>query len=350
MDADVVPGSVTDWTVTRDDQRRLKRALARARWTSSHFWIGVVMIPSFGVGFFLWAFSATTAYLPFDIEATVAVIGAFCVLLVAGGALAERRRVEREFPVGATFTSWATKSGLGVRTPRRLACYPWSRLAQVDRGAVLVRSRQEVGRFAPAVPTGVLAGPEEPSRSLNFPVQLFGQGVAREMSGDRKRDRAEESLQGKAVVIDRALHRRLRWGWLRQQMGMLLWVFPAAAVFQATIYLIAGSYRVALFWLVLLLLNAVSLRRIAANQISGMYPVGATVVGSVGDSVVIQGPWGSVAWHRGWLRKGRESEHTVAYEVLQSRPRGGLASLDKRVVVIPRAFLDTLSPAVSAEA
>lgn len=348
MDADVVPGSVTDWTVTIDDQRWLKRAVARARWTSSHFWFGVVMIPSFGVGFFLWAFSVSTAYLPFDIEVTLAVMVAFGVLVVAGGALAERRRVEREFPVGAAFTSWATKSGLGVRTPSRVACYPWSRLTQVDRGAALVRSRQAVGRFAPAAPTSVLAGPEEPSRSLNFPVQLIGQGVAREMALDRSRDRAEEPLQGTAVVIDPALHRRLRRGWLRQQMGMLLWVFPAVAVLQGTINLIDGSYRVALFWLTLLLLNAVSLRRIAASQISAMYPVGATVVGSVGASVVIHGPWGSVAWHRGWLRRGRESEYTVAYEVVQG-PHGRKASLDKRILVVPRAFLDAPAPALSTE-
>lgn len=46
------------------------------------------------------------------------------------------------------------------------------------------------------------------------------------------------------------------------------------------------------------------------------------------------------------------TEHTVTYEVLQvgpdgQRPRPG--SVERRFLVIPRAFLDTPAPAVSAE-
>lgn len=99
-------------------------------------------------------------------------------------------------------------------------------------------------------------------------------------------------------------------------------------------------------WTLILLLYTVSGLRGGQGPISAMYPVGATIAGSVGESVLIQGPWGSVAWHRGWLRRVRVAEHTVAYEILQSRPRSGLARLDKRVLVVPQAFLD--APAVSA--
>ncbi|MFE6509373.1 hypothetical protein ACFVDI_20225 [Nocardioides sp. NPDC057767] len=42
MDADVVPGSVTDWTVTIDDQRRLKRAMVGLRLRGPAFWLNTL--------------------------------------------------------------------------------------------------------------------------------------------------------------------------------------------------------------------------------------------------------------------------------------------------------------------
>ncbi|MFD7076207.1 hypothetical protein ACFV9G_18530 [Nocardioides sp. NPDC059952] len=44
--------------------------------------------------------------------------------------------------------------------------------------------------------------------------------------------------------------------------------------------------------------------------------------------------------------------HTVTYEVMQANADGSPAQLldaEKRIVVIPRAFLDTPAPAASAE-
>lgn len=351
MDVDVVPGSVTDWTVTLEDQRRLKRALMRIRMASPGFWVGGVAIPSTLAGIFLWAFATPSSDLPFEMELKTATAVAVAVLvpLIVGGEWMVRRRVERDFPIGAIFTSWATKSGLGVRTPNQVAFYPWSRLTQVDRGSVLVRFRQPVGRWRQAVPLSLMAGPEEHSASVDFPVQLIGPGITRELAMGSRRHSGERALPGVPVVIDRALQRRLGREWMRGQMGRMRWLLPVLAVLQGAMYLIDGSYRFAIFWMVILLFNAVTTLRGGVRPISGMYPVGATIVGSVGESVVIQGPWGSVAWNRGWLRQGRMTEHTAAYEILQTRSRRGLASLDRRVLVIPRAFLDTPAEAVSAE-
>ncbi|SDK00360.1 hypothetical protein SAMN05428985_102224 [Nocardioides sp. YR527] len=345
MDVDALPGSVTHWTVTLADQQRLKRAQFNTLVASPGFWIVGVAIPPIGAGILLWAWVIPSP----EPMTFVAVMVASLVVVHAGGLSAVRRRVERGFQVGATFTSWATASGVGVRTPIRLAFYPWSRLTQVDQGPVLVRFGQPVGRWRSVAPVSLLAGPEEHTRSVDFPVQLISPEIARELRMGAGRRTAEPALPGEPVVIDRALHRRLSRGWMRQQMGLILWVLPAVAVLQCTISLIDGSYRMAILWTVLLVLTSVALLRGDDGQISGMYPIGATVVGSVGEYVQIQGPWGSIAWHHGWLRQGRMTEHTVAYEVVQNRPRRGMASLDKRVVVIPRAFLDAPTPAVSTE-
>jgi len=350
VDVDVVPGSVTDWTVTLDDQRRLKRAAVMAQLTSPGFWITVVAFPPIVAGIFLWAWDFPIDRLPFDIELKVmaAATVALQALLAVTGVQTVRSRVEGDFPVGSTFTSWAMKTGLGVRTPNRLAFYPWSRLTQVDQGSATMRFPQRIGRFRLHVQTSLLAGPEELSKSLDFPVQLIGPGIAWELTMRSGRS-AEPAPLGEPVVIDRALHQRLSRGWMRQQMGWSMWGLPAIAVFQCTTNLIDGSYRPMIVWTLILLLYTVSGLRGGQGPISAMYPVGATIAGSVGDSVLIQGPWGSVAWHRGWLRQVRVAEHTVAYEILPSRPRSGLGRLDKRVLVVPRAFLDTPTPAASAE-
>ncbi|MFE7225783.1 hypothetical protein ACFU7D_13425 [Nocardioides sp. NPDC057577] len=346
----MVPGSVTDWTVTVDDQRRLKRAVVRAQLATPGFWITLVAMPPILTGVYLWAWGTPIDHLSFDVELklTVAATVALQVLLGVAGVQSVRSRVESDFPVGSTFTSWATKTGLGVRTPNRLAFYPWSRLTQVDQGSVVVRFRQGLGRFRLHVQASLLAGPEEVSKSLDFPVQLIGQGIARELAM-RSGPSAEPARSGDSVVIDRALHQRLSRGWMREQMGWSRWAFPALAAFQCATNLIDGSYRPVIVWMLILLVYTVSGLRGGRGPISAMYPVGAIVVGSVGESVLIQGPWGSVAWHCGWLRQVRVTEHIVAYNVVPIRHRGGLASLDKRIVVIPRAFLDTPTPAVSAE-
>lgn len=350
MDVDVVPGSVTDWTVTLEDQRRLKRAAVMAQLTSPGFWITMLAFPPIMAGVYLWAWGFPIDGLPFDIElkAIAAATVALQALLAATGVQAVRSRVEGDFPVGSTFTSWAMKTGLGVRTPNRLACYPWSRLTQVDQGSVIVRFPQRIGRFRLHVQTSLLAGPEELSKSLDFPVQLLGPGIARELTM-RSGQSAEPAPSGVPVVIDRALHQRLSRGWMRQQMGWSMWGLPVLAAFQCATNLIDGSYRPVIVWTPILLLYAVSGLRGGQGPISAMYPVGTTIAGSVGESVLIQGPWGSVAWHRDWLRQVRVTEHIVAYNVVPIRHRGGLASLDKRIVVIPRAVLDTPAEAATAE-
>ncbi|NYI80695.1 hypothetical protein [Nocardioides panzhihuensis] len=107
MDADVVPGSVTDWTVTIDDQRRLKRALMGLRVRSGAYWLVALGVPVLASGF-VWlgaqdAFGGVVSD-TFAMAAVVAVGVLILPLNVAMPLVTVRRRVERELPVGATLT------------------------------------------------------------------------------------------------------------------------------------------------------------------------------------------------------------------------------------------------------
>jgi hypothetical protein len=354
VDADVVPGSVTDWTVTLDDQRRLKRAMVGLWVRSAGYWLMALGAPVLVSGL-VW-FSAQDVIVGavgdmFVLMTAVALGVPVLALLVVMPLVTVRRRVEREFPVGATLTAWATESGLGVRTLSRLTFYPWLRLTQVDVGPVLVRCRQEVPMTL-AVPLYLPVGPEEVSRSVDFPAQLIGPMIRRELAARTGQAPAEAPMVGEPTVVDRVLRRRLVWSWLRAQFGILVWVLPALFSFNIAVQLASGSYRLAAFWVVMTLFNPVVWLLIVEGRMSGMYPVGATVVGSVGEWLEIQGPWGSVAWHHTWLRQRRTTEHTVTYEMLHVGPDGRpvtQTNAEKRYVVIPRAFLDTSSPAATTE-
>ncbi|SDK00338.1 hypothetical protein SAMN05428985_102223 [Nocardioides sp. YR527] len=356
MDVDVVPGSVTDWTVTIDDQRRLKRALVGLRLRSRPYWVLTLGLPVLLTGA-LWFGMHDPGLGPGLVGEAVelgmmAAIGVvFLAFSLTTPLRTVSRRVEREFPVGATLVAWATESGLGMRTLRRLAFYPWSGLTQVEVGPVLVRCRQG-GPKALAVPAYLPAGPDEVARSIDFPAQLIGPAIRRELAARAGRESRETPMLGEPIVVDRALRWRLVRAWLRAQFGITAWLLPAVFALNILLLLAGGSYRMAIFWLVLVLLNPLIWLLSGEGRMSGMYAVGGTVVGSMGEWLEIQGPWGSVAWPSGWLKLRRMTKHTVTYEMVQVRPDGLPASLtdaEKRIVVIPRAFLDTPTPAVSAE-
>lgn len=354
MDADVVPGSVTDWTVTLEDQRRITWALVRLRLRAWAYWVlglgGPVLVtgsywfgmhdPDLGPGG-----GAVELWM-------TAIIGvAFLALTMTLPLTTLPRQVKREYPVGATLTAWATKSGLGVRTLRRLTFYPWSRLTQVEVGPVLVRCRQDGPRTL-AVPVYLPAGPDEPARSVDFPVQLIGPEVRRELAMGIAGEHVEHPMAGSPIVIDRTLRRRLVRAWVKAQFGVLTWVLPAIFGLNVALNLAGGSYRMAAFMTVIMLLMPFTWVLAGEGRMSGMYAVGISVVGTVGEWLEIQGPWGSVAWHRAWLKTRRVTAHTVTYEMVQVGADGKPAKLtdaQKRIVVIPRAFLDAPTPAVSIE-
>ncbi|MFJ9392117.1 hypothetical protein ACIRON_25060 [Nocardioides sp. NPDC101246] len=354
MDVDVVPGSVTDWTVTIDDQRRIKRALVRLRLRTWAYWVLGLVLPVLLTGFFwfsmhdpgLGLFGQTV-----ELWLTVAMGFVFMALTMTLPVTTLPRRVEREYPVGATLTAWATETGLGVRTPTRLTFYPWSRLTQVEVGPVFVRCRQE-GARALAVPMHLPAGPDEVARSVDFPVQLIGPDIRRVLAVGSAGEPMENSRAGTPILVDRALRWRLVRAWLRSQFGALTWVLPVLFSLNIALQLEIGSHRSVAFWAVLIFLNPLAWVLAGEGRMSGMYPVGATVVGSMGEWLEIQGPWGSVAWHRGWLKQRQMTAHTVTYEEVQVGADGRPAQLtnaQKRIVVIPRAFLDAPTPAVGTE-
>jgi hypothetical protein len=260
-------------------------------------------------------------------------------------------RVEREYPVGATLTAWASEAGLGVRTRSRLTFYPWSRLSKVEAGPVLVRCRQEGPRTL-VVPAYLPAGPDESARSVDFPAQLIGPVIRRELALGATREHVEPPMPGSPVVVDRALRWRLVRAWVRAQFGIATWVIPVLFCFNVAIQVDIGHYRAAASFTCLMLLGPLTWLLIGERRMSGMYPVGATVTGSMGEWLEVQGPWGSVAWPRGWLKQRGMTKHTATYEMVQARPDGTLAdpaSVDTRIVVIPRAFQDTPAPAATTE-
>ncbi|WP_406024597.1 hypothetical protein OH802_01925 [Nocardioides sp. NBC_00850] len=356
MDVDVVPGSVTHWTVTIDDQRRLKSAMVRLRLRSRAYWVLALGLPVLLTGA-LWFGMHDPGLGPglvsgaVELGMTVAVGVVFLAFSLTTPLWTVSRRVEREFPVGATLVAWATESGLGMRTLRRLAFYPWSRLTQIEAGPVLVRCRQG-GPKTLAVPAYLPAGPDEVARSVDFPAQLIGPAIRRELAARAGREPVETPMFGDPIVVDRALRWRLVRAWLRAQLGITAWLLPAVFALNILLLLAGGSYRMAIPWLVMVLLNPLIWLLSGEGRMSGMYAVGAPVVGSMGQWLEIQGPWGSVAWPPGWLKLRRLTKHTVTYEMLQVGPDGRPATptnLDKRIIVIPRAFLDAPAPAVSAE-
>ncbi|MET8522511.1 hypothetical protein OG801_17205 [Nocardioides sp. NBC_00163] len=354
MDADVVPGSVTVWTVTLDDQRRLKWAMVRLRLRSRAYWILGLVLPILVTGSF-WFGMHDPALGPvgqaIELGITLTIGTAFLALMLTLPLSTMPRRVKRDYPVGATLTAWATEAGLGVRTFRRLTFYPWSRLTQVEVGPVFVRCRQR-GRSALAVPMYLPGGPDEQARSVDFPAQLIGSEISRELAKGSSREPAETPMAGVPVVVDRVLRWRLVRAWLRAQFGIAAWLFPAAVGINIPIQFASGSNTMAIFITVMMALGPLSWLLTGEGRMSGMYPVGATVTGSVGEWLEVQGPWGSVAWPPGWLKLRRITKHTVTYEMVQVGPDGRPASLtdvEKRIIVIPRAFLDTPVPAVSAQ-
>ncbi|HEY9353062.1 MAG TPA: hypothetical protein VIP28_07430 [Nocardioides sp.] len=354
MDVDVVPGSVTDWTVTLEDQRRLKRAMVGLPLRSATYWLAALGLPVLMSGF-VWFVGQDLDEGPVShvvVLASAVIFGVLVLVLqVTMPLVTARRRVERELPVGATLQAWSTTSGIGVRTVSRLTFYPWSRLTRVDVGPVLVRCRQRQP-WRPVVPTYFPAGPDEPARSVDFPAQLLGPEIRRELEMRIDREPAGTSTAGRPVVVDRSLWWRLVRAWVGGQFGILPWFLPACFAISVPTQLAVGSYRLAIFMAGVAVLNSLTWWLTGAGRTSGTYPIGATVVGSVGEWLEIQGPWGSVAWHHTWLRQRRMTKHSVTYEMLQVGPDGGPVSpadIDKRIVVIPRALLDTPAEAVSAE-
>jgi len=129
VDVDVVPGSVTVWTVTIDDQRRLKWALVRLRMRSWAYWLLGLVLPAAVTGSF-WFGMHDPALGPVgqtvELWATITVGTAFLALMLTLPLTTLPRRVKRDYPVGAALTAWTTEAGLGVRTLNRLTFYPWS--------------------------------------------------------------------------------------------------------------------------------------------------------------------------------------------------------------------------------
>ncbi|NYI80696.1 hypothetical protein [Nocardioides panzhihuensis] len=238
-----------------------------------------------------------------------------------------------------------------MRTRSRLTFYPWSRLTKVEAGPVLVRCRQKSPRTL-TVPEYLPTGPDEVARSIDFPAQLIGPKIRRELDARTDRKPTEIPMAGVPTVLDRALRWRLVRAWIRAQFGLAAWLLPAVMGLNIAMQLAIGSFTGGVFFVALAMLGLPVWWLTGGRRISGIYPIGAAVTGSAGEWLEVQGPWGSVAWPPGWLKPIRMTKHTVTYEMVQAHPDGTLAEstgVDKRIIVIPRAFLDTPSPAVRAE-
>lgn len=350
VDMDAVPGSVTSWTVTAEDQRQLRRALVGLRLRHPGYWFAALVLPTMVVWAlcFVWLFpGASIIDNGFGVAVVAIFGGTIMVLQLAMPLWTARGVVRRDLPVGAVLTAWATESGLGIRTSTRMTFYPWSRLARAEIGPVLVRCRQP--RWRHRVPSYVPTGPDELVRSIDFPAALIAPSIRRELELAGARAAVETPLSGVRVEVDRAMRRRLVYAWYRERVGLSPLLLSGTLGGIVSILVISGLYQGAIYIAVLASLGPLSQLFGGQGGMTGMYPLGATVVGSVGESFAIQGPWGSVAWHHGWLKQRRMTANTVTYEVLQVNADGVPAQVidvEKRVVVIPRAFLDAPAPAV----
>ncbi|MEI7055939.1 hypothetical protein WBG06_09005 [Nocardioides sp. CCNWLW239] len=349
MDMDAVPGSVTSWTVTAEDQRRLRRALVGLRLRNPGYWFAALVLPPMMVGALclVWLFpGASIIDNGFGVAVAAIFGGTILVLQLVMPLWTARGAVRRDLPVGAVLTAWATESGLGIRTSTRMTFYPWSRLARAEIGPVLVRCRQP--RWRHRVPSYVPTGPDELVGSIDFPAVLIGPLIRGELEAAGARTAVETPLSGVRIEVDRAMRRRLVYAWYRERIGLSPLLTSGILGGVVSIFVISGLYRGAIYLAVLAGLGPLSQLFGGQGGMTGMYPLGATVVGSVGESLEIQGPWGRVVWHHGWLRQRRMTAHTVTYEVLQVNADGAPAQVidvEKRIVVIPRAFLDAPAPA-----
>lgn len=291
------------WTVTAEEQREFLRAYWR--WWMRQPRILFVMCLMVGV------IAGGMVFLELPLVLAIVWVLADGVLLAAF----TRWQVRHSYPVGETLRSWADAAafrfeGRGVGTEIN-----WNRVTAVDIGPTAVGLRTRTPRQNLLVARQVV-GDQAIARLARLTDEPVSEPVVR-----------EEVPGGRSVVVGRRLQialcsaaaRRIR------VAGWITLVCTALSILLGTndpepwLVLVPGG--------VCLLLLVATLVLVVAPTF-GAYPVGSTISGSMGDDLVVHGPWGHTSIHRSKLKMVATSKHAIAF---RSGPTW---------VVVPRAIID----------
>lgn len=291
------------WTVTSEQRRRFLRAYWLWWWRQPSIWL--VLCGAVGV--------VIGAVVVLDVYPAVVIV--FLLVDLAVFAAFSVWRVRRIYPLGETFRSWADVTAYRLEGPGVGMEINWSRITAVNVGPVATHLRTRT-----------------PKQNLLVAGQVLGeQARARLARGVGEGDSepvAREDVPGeRSVVVDRQLQIALGLAAARQ-FRVTGWFLVTVMVLMVLLAM-AGSDPWPTMWMVgvlMLGLGAVVLTVVAPTI--GSYPVGSTIRGHMGESLVVHGPWGRTSIHRSKLKLVATTKHAIAFK---SGPTW---------VVVPRAILD----------
>lgn len=308
---DVIDAPDATWTVTSEERREFVRAYRRWWLRQPSIWVALCV----AVGI------VTAAAMILDWHPVLAVVA----LLVSVVLLAwiSVRRVRQVYPVGATFRSWADATAYRLDGPGVGMEIHWDHIAEANVGPIAVHLRTR-----------------KPKQNLL---------VARQVLGEQARARLDRGVDGpvpepaargevpgeRSVIIDRKLQVALCAATARR-FRVAGWVVVVSAVLVALLGVTGDDPWPALRTAggLVLALGAVVVATVVPTI--GMYPVGSTISGSLGEHLVVRGPWGRTSIHRSKLALVAGTRHAIVF-------RSGAGR-----VIVPRAILDeeSVSPDV----
>lgn len=258
----------------------------------------------------------TAAAMVLDWHPVLAIVVLLATVAVLAGISV--RRVRQVYPVGDTVRSWAGATAYRVDGPGGGMEINWDHIAAADVGPIAVHLRTR-----------------RPKLNLL---------VARQVLGEQARARLDRGVDGgvsepvtredapgeRSVVIDRKLQIALCAA-AGRRFRVAGWIVVVAAVLLVLLGLVdtdpwralrtAGALALALGVMVLA----------SVAPTIGTYPVGSTISGSLGEYLVVRGPWGRTSIHRSKLELVARTKHAIVFKSGPAR------------VVVPRAIVEEKS-------
>ncbi|MFJ9392115.1 hypothetical protein ACIRON_25050 [Nocardioides sp. NPDC101246] len=308
---DTIDAPDATWTVTSEERREFMRAYRRWWVRQPSIWVALCV----AVGI------VTAAAMVLDWHPVLAIVALLVSVVVL--AWISVRQVRQVYPVGATFRSWAGATAYRLDGPGVGMEIRWDRIAGADVGPVAVHLRTR-----------------RPKQNLLMARQVLGEQTRARL--DRGVDDgvsepvAREDAPGeRSVVIDRNLQIALCVATARR-FGVAGWIVVVAAVLLVLLGVADADPWPALRTAGGLVLAMGAVAFATAVPTIGAYPIGSTISGSLGEYLVVRGPWGRTSIHRSKLKIVARTKHAIVF-------RSGAAR-----VVVPRAILgeESVSPGV----
>lgn len=300
---DTIDAPDATWTVTSEERREFMRAYRRWWVRQLSTWLGLCVAVGIIAG--------AAMVLDWHPVVAIAVLLAYVALLIGISV----RRVRQVYPVGETFRSWAGATAYRLDGPGVGMEINWDHIAAANVGPIAVHLRTR-----------------RPKQNLL---------VARQVLGEQARARLDRGVDGRAfepvaredapgehsVVVDRKLQIALCAAAARR-FRVAGWIVVAATVLLVLLGVAGGDLWPALRTAggLILALGVVAAATVVPTI--GTYPVGSTISGSLGEYLVVRGPWGRTAIHRSKLAPVATTRHVIVF-------RSGAAR-----VIVPRAILD----------